>query len=91
MAHRVEKELAPSKDQPVLQPMAVAPLRYTPGSGLSASVLPPRLLVVDIASATAHGEAAPADGRSAAASDRQLLVSVQLATEAEPRAAGASV
>lgn len=85
----MEKELKPGEDQPVLQPMAVAPLRHTSGAGNSPSVLPPRLLVVDIASASRSGSAA-ADGGGSAESDRQLLVSVQLSTDAQPRAAGAS-
>lgn len=72
----------------MLQPMALAPLRHTSDAGLSDSVLPPCLLVVDIASASRSGGAATEDSSTAEA-DRQLLVSVQLSGGAQSRAAGA--
>ena len=71
----------------MLQPMAVAPIRHTAGAATSVSVLPPRLLVVDIMSASRTAGAA-AEG-SSPKTDRQLLVSVQLSTDGQPRAAGA--
>lgn len=73
------------EDQPLLQPMAVAPLRHTSAAGLPPEVLPPPLLAVDVACAAASGAAAQAD---AAAGDRQLLASVRLSTDGQPRAAG---
>ncbi len=79
---RVEAELKPGEDQPLLQPMAVAPLRHTSAAGLPPEVLPPPLLAVDVASAAAS------EAADAAAGDRQLLVSVWLSTDAQPRAAG---
>jgi hypothetical protein len=86
---RVEKELKPGEDQPLLQPMAVAPLRHTTGAAISSSVLPPRLLIVDVMSASSNAGAAE-DG-SLAETDRQLLVSVQLTTGGQPHAAGKRV
>lgn len=85
----MEKELKPGEDQPLLQPMAVAPLRHTTGAAISSSVLPPRLLIVDIMSASSTTSAAEDD--SVAETDRQLLVSVQLTTGGQPRAAGGKV
>lgn len=86
---RVEKELKPGEDQPLLQPMAVAPLRHTTGAAISSSVLPPRLLIIDVMSASSNAGAA--EERTSADTDRQLLVSVQLSTGGQPRAAGGRV
>jgi hypothetical protein len=86
---RVEKELRPGEDQPLLQPMAVAPLRHSLGAGIPSSVLPPRLLVVDIMSASSAAKDAT-EGGSLAETDRQLLISVQLLVDGQPHASGAS-